>query len=108
MQHRRRRQTHRGFLDPRPGFPEVRDIFRQFSVARLFCIGPQDEAAAQIRIERLQTRAQLLALPLRYFLRHANVIVLRQKNQQPARNTDLAGQARTLGPHGVLEHLHHQ
>ena len=108
MKHRRRRKAQRCGFDARPGFSQVGDILGQFGVAGFLRIGPQNEAAAEVGIESLKTLPQLFALPLRYFLRHTNMVVLRQENQQPAGNTDLTGQSRALGTHRVLEHLHHQ
>ena len=52
--------------------------------------------------------AQVVALLRRNFLRHTDVIVLRQKHQQSPRNADLRGESGTLGANGVLEDLHHQ
>jgi hypothetical protein len=43
----------------------------------------------------------------RYFLGHAHVLILRQKNQQPPCDADLRCQTGALGADRVFKHLHH-
>ncbi|MNT02373.1 hypothetical protein D3C72_1368670 [compost metagenome] len=105
------RQFGGGFLDPLPYLAQVGDVFGQFFVGGILAVGAQDEATATTRFgrahQRLQPRAQGVALVLRNLLRHADMVVLRQKHQQPPRHADLRGQARTLGADRVLDDLHH-
>ena len=77
-------------------------------VTRVFGIGAQNKATTGCANQGLQTSSQVVALFRRDFLRHANVVVLRQKHQVPTRNRNLRGQTRTLGANGILDHLHHQ
>jgi len=56
----------------------------------------------------LQALAQSLALRGRDFLRHTQMLILRQKHQLAAGDADLRRQARALGADRVFEHLHQQ
>ena len=57
--------------------------------------------------ERGHARAQLLAQLLRAdLLRDADVLVLRQEDEQPPGDRDLRRQPRALGADRVLDHLH--
>ena len=56
----------------------------------------------------MKTLTQLFTLPLRYFLRDTNMIVLWQENQKPTSNADLPRQPCAFGTHRVFQHLHHQ
>src|SRR5690606_34577587 len=89
------------FTDAAPGLAQVGDVGCQFVVARVFGIGAQDEtararsplAALSLTQQLQHARAQLLALLGRaYLLRDADVVVLRQKDQQAPGNADLRGQ----------------
>ena len=108
MQNRSGRKSQGSSLDSRPGLTQVGNILRQFGVAGFLGVGPQNEATNEVSIEGLKTLPQFFALSLRYFLRDANMVVLRQKNQQATCNADLPSQPRAFGAHRILEHLHHQ
>ena len=100
----------RAFADAVPGGAQVGDVLGQLLVAGLLGVGAQDEAAAAVgRVagQRDHARAQLLAQLVRAdALRDADVVVVRQVDQQPARDAHLRGQARALGADRILDHLH--
>ena len=108
MQQRFGGQLERGVLDAGPGLAQVGDVIAQFLVAGVFGVGAQDEAAAGLAHQSLHPLAQALALLGRDFLRHADVVVLRQKHQVTAGDADLGGQPCALGADRVLNDLHHQ
>jgi len=112
VQKRERRQAQRSILDARPGLAQISDVVGQLGVGGVFAIGAQDEAAPAARglvaHQGLQARAQRLAFAHGYFLRDADMLVLRQKHQQPPGHADLGGEARALAANRVLDDLHHQ
>ena len=96
VQQRGRRQFQRSLFGARPGFAQIGNVLGQLSIGRFFAVGAQNKTAAAqstARVfgahQRLQARAQGVALGGRNFLRDANVVVLRQKHQQPPGNADL-------------------
>ena len=107
MQHRSGGQLERRAFDACPGLAQVSDVFGQLSVRGVFAVGAQNKTAHVAR-QRLDALAQLFALAGGNFLRHADVLVLRQEHQQPPGNADLRRQPGALGAHRILEHLHHQ
>ena len=103
-----------GDLKPRsrtaaPGLAQVGDVVGELGVGGLGGVRAQDEAAAfgrgalaRLR-QRVHARAQLLAQLLRAdLLRDADVVVLRQEDQQAPGDADLRRQARALVPIGSL------
>ena len=108
MQQRQGRQAKGRLPDPRPGLAQIGDVFRQFGIRGVLAIGPEDEAAALLASQALQARAQFVALVLRDFLRHPDVIILRQKDQHASGDADLGREPRALAADRVLDHLHHQ
>jgi hypothetical protein len=59
--------------------------------------------------QQLQLAAQAFALRLVLDpLRDADVRILRQVDEKPAREADLRGKARALGADRILDHLHEQ
>ena len=108
MQQAGRWQAQTGVFDARPGFAQIGDIVGDFAVLCVFGVGAQNKAAADATGQRQHAFAQVFALFQRYFLRYANVVILRQKHQQAPGHADLRGQARALGAHRVFDHLHHQ
>ena len=108
MQQAGRWQAQTGVFDARPGFAQIGDVVGDFAVLCVFGVGAQNKAAADATGQRQHAFAQVFALFQRYFLRYANVVILRQKHQQAPGHADLRGQARALGAHRVFNHLHHQ
>ena len=108
VQQRARRLAGGRGLDVRPGLAQVGNVFRQLLVGGVFGVGPQDEPAAPFGRERHQPLAQGLALGVRDFLRHADVLVLGQEHQQAPSDADLRREPRALAADRVLEHLYHQ
>ena len=104
------RQLHTRRFDLGPCFAQIRDVLIQLGVAGFFTIGAQNKTALVIILVRQidQAFAQLVALFLRYFLGHANVVVLRQKNQQATSNADLGGQPCALAANRILDDLDQQ
>ena len=107
MQDRRRGKPQRCVFDAGPGFAQIGNVFAKFGVSCIFTVGTQYKAATRLTRQGLQALAQLFALLGGDFLRHANVAVLRQKNEQAPGDADLRRQSRTLGADGVLQDLHH-
>ena len=107
MQQRRRRQAHGSVFDARPGLAQISDVVLQLLVAGVLGIRAQNEPTAGRPHQGLHAQAQGITLIGRDFLRHADVIVLRQKHQVPPGDADLGGQAGPLGAHRVLDDLHH-
>ena len=112
-----RRRLEGALLDPRPGRSQVGDVVGELGVARLGGVGAQDEAAAGfVAVARPRSgiggdqgrhaRAQLLAQLVRAdLLRDADVVVLRQEDEQAPGDRDLRRQPRALGADRVLDHL---
>ncbi len=117
VQQRHRRHARRRFANARPGLAQIRDVFRQFGIGRVFAVGAQDEATGARRHDaaavgrcrsfdqHLHAGTQRVALVRWNLLRHADVIVLRQKDQQASGDADLRREARALGADRVLDDL---
>ena len=103
-----RRQAQAGVFNARPGLAQIGDVVGDFAVLCVFGVGAQNKAAAGATGQGQHALTQVFSLFQRYFLRYANVVILRQKNQQAPCHADLRGQARALGAHRVFDHLHHQ
>ena len=112
MQQRGRRLSGGRFLDAQPGLAQVGCVIDQLFVGGVFRVGAQNEAACGGAVgggcQPNEALAQGFALRGWNFLRHTDVVVLRQEHQQAPRNADLRREAGTLGADGILENLHHQ
>ena len=108
MQHRCGGEPQRRVFDAGPGLTQIRDVVCQFLIAGVLGIGAQDKTAPRITHQGFQAIAQLIALFRRDFLRDANVIVLRQKNQMTTCDADLGRQPRAFGANRVFDDLNHQ
>ena len=112
VEQRGRRLARGSLADALPGLAQVGDVIGQFLVAGILRVGAQDETARGPAVggrgQAGHPLAQGLTLGRGNLLRHTDVVVLRQKHQQPTGNADLGGQAGALGADRVLEHLHQQ
>ena len=108
MQQRKWRHLQRSAADAGPGPSQVGNVLRKLGIVGVFAVGAQYEAAALGLCQRLQSRAQFIALLHRNFLRNAHMIVLRQENQKPPGDADLRRQPGALAANRILDHLHRQ
>ena len=105
VQQGQRRARAGGRLDALPGLAQVGDVLGQGLVGGVFGVGAQNETPIGLG-QGHQTLAQRFALCGWDFLRHTDVLVLRQIHQQTPRDADLRGQPRAFGADRVFEHLH--
>ena len=89
VQDRRGGQAHRCLFDAGPSLAQVSDVVLQLFVAGVFGIGAQNKTTTSRAHQGLHPLTQGVALVCWDFLRHTDVIVLRQKDQMTARNADL-------------------
>ena len=68
----------------------------------------QPGAATGLTSQLLHPATQGFALLQRYFLRHADMVILRQKHQHAPRDADLRGQACAFGTNRIFDNLHRQ
>ena len=93
-----------------PQLGQVLDVALHLALGRGLRHRADDEAAGvSVRQQQLELAAQAFALGLVLdALRDADVRILRQVDQEPARQAHLRRQARALGADRVLDHLHEQ
>ncbi len=93
-----------------PQLREVLDVALHLALGGGLRHRADDEAAAvSVRQQQLELAAQAFALGFVLDpLRNADVRILRQVDEQPAREAHLRGQPRALGADRVLDHLHEQ
>ncbi len=110
VQQLRREEADRRPGDLAPQLAQVGDVGGELGVGGGFGHRAHDEAARLVLgHQRHQAAAQGLAPGLVLdALGDADVLFLRQVDEQAAGEADLGGQARALGADRVLEHLHHQ
>ena len=112
VQQRTRWLAQRRLANAGPGLAQIGNVLGQLGIGCVFAVGAQNEATTTARglvtHEFLQTVAQGFALGQGDLLRHADMVVLRQKYQQAPGDADLCGQARALAADRVLDDLHHE
>ena len=105
-----RKQSHGGTGNLAPQLAQVGDVGGEFRVRCGLGHGAHDEATGLVLgYQRRKSPAQGFAPRLVLdALGDADVLFLRQIDEQAASQADLRGQACALGADRILEHLHHQ